>query len=250
MNRLLIPVILWMAAVLAPIPSVAQVTVNIGVAPPPPLGFQEPPNVIVLPDTPDVYVDPELDVDLFFWNGWWWLLWDGHWFRSRYYDRDWVYFNHVPSFYYDVDPGWRTYYRNHEWHGRVWKYQRIPNRQLQQNWQTWHKSGYWQKQKNWEVPGYKPPSQQQRQAVRQQRQQQYQLRPEAQRGQPQPQGKQFQRQQPQPQVMPQRQEKQLQPQQPERRQDHVQPREVQRQGEPERQGFQGRPQGGEEEHRK
>jgi hypothetical protein len=41
---------------------------------PPPIPFTAPPDVIVIPET-NVYVAPDIDVDLFFWNGWWWRLW-------------------------------------------------------------------------------------------------------------------------------------------------------------------------------
>ena len=43
-----------------------------------------------------VYVVPDVEVDLFFWNGWWWRPWEGRWCRSRYYDRDWGYYDRVP----------------------------------------------------------------------------------------------------------------------------------------------------------
>ncbi|MCG7852783.1 MAG: hypothetical protein MIO92_09700, partial [Methanosarcinaceae archaeon] len=58
---------------------------------PPPIPFAAPPELIVLPET-YVYVAPDIDVDLFFWNGWWWRPWEGRWFRSRNYNRDWGYY--------------------------------------------------------------------------------------------------------------------------------------------------------------
>jgi len=132
-----------------------------------------------MPDTNDVYVAPDVNVDLFFWNGWWWRLWDGRWYRAHYYDRGWGYYKTVPSFYFDVDPGWRGYYRDHNWYGHRWNYERIPNQRLQQNWKSWHTNQYWEKQKTWGVQSYQPRPQQQRQALRQQRQQQYQQKPQA-----------------------------------------------------------------------
>jgi len=74
---------------------------------PPAIVFQAPPVVIVMPDTDNVYVVPDISDDLFFWNGFWWRLHDGLWYRSQYYDRGWGYYNNVPSFYYDIDSGWR-----------------------------------------------------------------------------------------------------------------------------------------------
>jgi len=205
MKKLLMYVVLLALVIAAPASANAQVTVSVGIPLPPPIVFQAPPAVVVLPDTPDVYVVPEVDVDFFFYNGWWWRFWDGYWYRSRYYDRGWAYFNHVPRFYFDVDPEWRAFYRNHDWHGHPWSYQRIANAQLQRNWSTWHQNGYWQRQKTWGVQGYQPRPLQEQQAVRQQRQQQYQQRPEVQRHQqaqapapkPQPaQGRQVERQAP------------------------------------------------------
>jgi len=229
MKRLILHMVLLALVIAAPASAMAQVTVSVGIPLPPPIVFQAPPAVIVLPDTPDVYAVPDVGVDFFFYNGWWWRFWDGYWYRSHYYDRGWVYFNHVPRFYYDVDPDWRGFYKSHDWHGHPWNYQRITNGQLQRNWSSWHSSGYWQKQKTWGVQGYHPRPVQEQQALRQQRQQQYQQRPEVQQHQ------QVQAQSPRPQP-------------PEKRQ-------MERQAPPreERGGERGRPEGrperGEEERR-
>jgi hypothetical protein len=107
MKKLLLRIILFALAIVVPIPTMAGVDVSIGIALPPPFVFQAPPDVVVMPDTNYVYVVPDIDVDLFFWYGWWWRLWEGRWYRSHYYDRGWAYYNRVPSFYFDVDPGWR-----------------------------------------------------------------------------------------------------------------------------------------------
>jgi hypothetical protein len=132
----------------------------------------------VIPDTDDVYVVPDINVDVFFWNGWWWRPWEGRWYRSRYYDRGWGYYDNVPSFYFDVDPGWRGYYRNHYWRDHRWNYERIPNRRLQQNWKSWHDKRYWGGKRTWGVQKYQIPPQQQRQELRHQREQEYHQRPE------------------------------------------------------------------------
>ncbi len=165
MKKLLVWAIFLALAVVAPPLAGAQVgvSVNIGIPLPPPVVVQAPPAVVVLPGAPDVYVAPEVaGVDLFFYNGWWWRPWEGRWYRSRYYDRGWAHFNHVPGFYAKVDPGWRGYYASHNWHGQPWNFQRVPHGQLQQNWKGWHDSGYWHKQ------GMGSPPRPQQQAVRQQ----------------------------------------------------------------------------------
>ncbi len=276
MKKLLFGMILLSLAIVAPIPTMAGVDISIGISLPPPIVFQAPPEVIVLPDTSDVYVVPDIDVDIFFWNGWWWRPWEGRWYRSRYYYRSWAYYNSVPRFYFDIDPGWRGYYRNHDWHGHRWNYERIPDRRLQQNWKGWQNNRHWEKQRTWGVQNYRPRPQQQRQELRQQRQEQYKQRPEVQlhqqqrqqqQRQPQvqkPQGqqqRQSQVQQPQQQPRPQVPQPQKQPQQqprpqvqqPQRQQQpelqHSQPRDRQYQGGAQQRSSQGKPEGGDAEKR-
>lgn len=194
MKKLLFGAVLLMSATVVPLPTMAEVNINIGFTLPPPIVFQEPPAVIVLPDTNYVYVVPDISVDIFFWDGWWWRPWEGRWYRSRYYDRGWAYYDRVPRFYYDVDPGWRGYYRHHDWHGHRWNHEWIPNRQLQQHWKSWNNNRYWERHGTWGVQNYQPRPQQQRQDLRRQRQIEYQQRPEVQRHQQQRQEQQQKRQ--------------------------------------------------------
>src|SRR5512143_1456009 len=184
MTKLFFGTLLLALAIIVPIPAMAEVNIGIGISLPPPIVFEAPPELIVLPDT-YVYVVPDIDVDIFFWNGWWWRLWEGRWYRSHYYNRGWGYYNTVPSFYFDVDPGWRGYYRDHNWYGHRWDYERIPSQRLQQNWRGWKSDRHWERQGTWGVQNYQPRPPQQRQELRQQRQQQYQQRPEVQQKQPQ-----------------------------------------------------------------
>jgi hypothetical protein len=240
MKRLLFRTMLLALVIVVPIPTMAAVDIGVHISLPPPIVFEAPPDVIVMPDTNSVYVVPTIDVDLFFWNGWWWRPWEGRWYRSRYYNRGWGYYNNVPSFYFDVDPGWRGHYRDRNWYGHRWNYERIPNRRLQQNWKSWHNNRHWEKQKTWGVQGYQHRPQQQRQELRHQRQQQYQQRPEVQQHQQQrhpqaqkPQGQ----QQRQPQVQqprPQPQENVQRPQRPEQRPQAQRPQHSQPQRKPEK----------------
>jgi hypothetical protein len=181
MKKLLLGTILLMLAIVVPISTMAQININIGIPLPPPIVFPAAPEVMVLPETPGVYVDPDIDVDLYFWNGFWWRFWEGRWYRSHYYDRDWGYYDDVPSFYFYVDRHWRDYYRNHNWYGHQWNYQRIPYAQLHQNWQGWQKNKSWGGQKTWGVQQYPPRTQAHTQVLKQQRQQEYHQRPEVQR---------------------------------------------------------------------
>ena len=183
MKKLFFGTILLALAIVVPIPTMAGVSINIGIPipPPPPIPFAAPPQVIAMPETSGAYVDPDIDADLYFWNGFWWRLWEGRWYRSAYYDRDWVYYDNVPSFYFNIDRHWRDYYRNHNWYGHRWDYQRIPYERLQQNWRSWQTKRSWGGQRTWGVQGYPPRTQAHTQVLRQQRQREYQQRPEVQK---------------------------------------------------------------------
>jgi len=178
MKRLLLGTILLALVFLLPVPTMARVDVSVGISLPP-IVFAAPPALIVLPGT-YIYVVPDYDEDIFFYGGWWWRSWEGRWYRSHYYNRGWSYYRNVPSFYFDVDPGWRGYYRERNWYGHSWDYERIPEQRVQQNWKSWNSSRHWERQGSWGVQNYQPQPQQQRQQLRQQRQQQYQQRPELQ----------------------------------------------------------------------
>ena len=240
MKKYLLGTIFLVLALVVPIPTMAEVNISIGFPLPPPIVFAAPPEVIVVPDAYGVYVVPDIDVDIFFWNGWWWRPWEGRWYRSHYYNRGWAYYNNVPRFYYDIDPGWRGYYRDRNWYGHRWNYERIPYERLHSNWKNWNSNRYWERQRTWGVQSYQPRPQHQRQELRHQRQEQYHQRPEVQRQQQQRQEQQRQRE---PQVR--QPQKQQHPQQ-----QPSQPRGEQRQGKPQHQKSQGKPEREDAEHRK
>jgi hypothetical protein len=181
MKKLVAGTIMFALLIVLPLAAKAEVSVSIGIGIPAPVVFAAPPQVVVLPDTNNVYVVPYIEFDLFFWNGWWWRPWEGGWYRSRYYDQGWVVYRSVPRFYYDVDPHWRTHYRDHNWYGHPWRYQPIPYQNLQKSWKTWQNNRYWERQKSWNVQNYQPRPQQQRQQLRDTRRMDYQQRPEVQR---------------------------------------------------------------------
>jgi hypothetical protein len=278
MKKLLFGTILLVLVSVFPVMTMAAVDVSVGISLPPLIVFGAPPAVVVLPDTNSVYVVPNIEADFFFWNGWWWRPWEGRWYRSRYYNRGWGYYKSVPRFYYDVDPGWRGYYRDRNWSGHSWAYEQIPNQRLQQNWKNWQSNRYWEKKKTWGVQGYSPKPQQQRQELRQQRQVQYQKRPDVQRHQQQRQEQQRQAkvqksqdkkqkqtqvqqsqqqrqgQQRQPMVQKPQQQHQPQVKQPQRQeqpqQQHSRPQDQQHQEESQHQQSQGKPERGDAGHGK
>ena len=137
-----------------PLPTMARVDIDINISLPPPVRFVEPPELVVLPGT-YVYAVPDADVDIFFYDGWWWRSWDSHWYRSREYSSGWVYYENVPTFYREVPPDWRHYYRERRWRGHAWHYQRIPHHRVQRYWRDWERDRYWEHQQTWGVPGYR-----------------------------------------------------------------------------------------------
>lgn len=186
---------LFLALIFAvPVPTMAGVDINVNIGMPPLIAFDSPPEMIVMPET-YAYAVPDLDDDLFFYNGWWWRPWQGQWYRSRHYGHGWGHYNRVPRFYYDIDPDWRRSYKDRKWHGKRWNYERIHHDRLQKNWKHWKKNRHWEKKGSWGVQDYKPRPQHQRQELRKQRQHEYEQRPEVQqhRQQPQHQGQQQQK---------------------------------------------------------
>lgn len=155
MKKLFWGTLLLALVIIVPIPTMAEVNVNVDIAMPPPIVFAAPPALIVLPET-YVYVAPDVDVDIFFYNGWWWRPWERRWYRSRYHNSGWAYYHSVPSFYVGIPSGWRNDYRDHRWRGHQWNYQRIPHQQVQGNWKIWQKNRHWEKQQTWGVKGLKP----------------------------------------------------------------------------------------------
>ncbi len=135
-----------------PLPTKAEVSVNIGFSlpMPPAIGFHAPPRLVVLPNT-DIYVDPEADVDIFFNDGWWWRPYRGEWYRSRDYNSGWTHNRRPPSFYNAVPRHWRDDYREHKWKGHQWNPERRDHREVQKNWNHWKEDKHREKNKNWGV---------------------------------------------------------------------------------------------------
>jgi len=180
MKKLLLGTMLSALVIAVPIATMAEVNISIGIPLPPVIVFPGPIEVVVIPDTYiyDVYAVPDVEVEIFFCRGWWWRHWEGRWYRSRYHDRDWVYYRYVPDFYYDIDPRWRGFYRDRKWHGHLWDHRRIPHHELEKNWQRWNSRRYWEREKRWNVERYQPLPPQRQQEVRRQRQHEYGGRPD------------------------------------------------------------------------
>ena len=89
---------------------IAEVNIKVGinVPPPPPLVIPKPPPMYVIPRT-YVYFPPEVEVDVFFYNGYWYRPHQGHWYRSENYDDRWVYISRekVPTVIINLPPNFR-----------------------------------------------------------------------------------------------------------------------------------------------
>lgn len=155
MKKLLLGTVLLACALTVPMPAKAEISVNIGISLPPLIEFSAPPELIVLPGT-YVYVAPDVNEDIYFYGGWWWRPWEGHWYRSRNYGSGWSYYRSVPTFYREIPSGWRDDYRDHRWQGRPWNHQQLPSRQVQRNWKGWKDNRHWEKQQTWGVQGLQP----------------------------------------------------------------------------------------------
>ncbi len=152
MGKTLLGTLLLALMLAVPMTTKAEVFVDINIGLPPLIEFAAPPELIVLPGT-YVYVAPDVDQDIYFYGGWWWRPWEGHWYRSRHYDSGWTTYRSVPRFYRGIPSGWRDDYRGHQWQGRQWDYQRLPHQQVHRNWKSWEKNKHWQKQQGWGVKG-------------------------------------------------------------------------------------------------
>lgn len=81
---------LWvlLLVVFAAGPALSEVNVNIHIGPPA-VVVAGPPEMIVVPRTM-IYFAPAVEVDLFFYAGFWWTPKQGRWFRSRAYNGPFV----------------------------------------------------------------------------------------------------------------------------------------------------------------
>jgi len=155
MKTFLLGALLGMLAIIVSTSAMAAVNVRVNIALPPVIEFGRSPELIVIPGT-YVYTAPDVDVDIFFYNGWWWRPWEGRWYRSRHYDSGWAYYRSVPTFYKRIPPRWRDNYRDRQWEGYQWNYERIPENQVRVNWRTWADRRHWEKYNTWGVQGYNP----------------------------------------------------------------------------------------------
>ena len=118
--------------------SFAEVNVDIGInipGPPPPVVIHRPPPVVVIPKT-YVYYPPGVDVDIFFYHGYWYRPHNGHWYRARGYNGPWGYIaaHEVPGVLFGLPPDFRH---------RQSRDRYIAHEELRKNWDTWERERHW-----------------------------------------------------------------------------------------------------------
>jgi hypothetical protein len=150
MKRLIFLMMLLSMVLVFPVLTMARVNVDVNISLPPLITFASPPELVVIPET-YVYAVPDVDADIFFYQGWWWRPWEGRWYRSRHYDSGWSHYRNAPSFSRQIPSGWRNDYREQRWKGRQWNQQRVHHQQVQKNWRNWEKRRHWEKQNTWGV---------------------------------------------------------------------------------------------------
>jgi hypothetical protein len=119
--------------------AMAGVNINVGITvpPPPPLVIPTPPPLFVIPGT-YAYIAPEVDVDIFFYHGYWYRPYHGHWYRSGSYNGKWAYIipEKVPRVLIDLPPNYRHVPPGHR---------HIPYKEVKKNWKGWEKEKYWER---------------------------------------------------------------------------------------------------------
>ncbi len=241
MNKLFLGKVLLALVFVLPAQALAAVNVDVSISLPPPIVFAAPPALVVLPET-YIYVVPDAEVDIFFYDGWWWRPWQGRWYRSHSYSSGWGYYRSVPSFYRQIPSTWRNDYREHRWRGHQWDYRPIPHHEVQQNWKGWKKDKHWEKQNTWGVRDLKPRTQARQQPPAVEAQHQGKTKVQGPAGQREPGSREIREQQTQPrsqgkqEVREPAKPQQSRPQSPEVRQPREQPQQ--------REGQQSKPQQG------
>jgi hypothetical protein len=133
---------LIVALTVLPAHSKTEVNVNIGIVAPPAYVVPAPPPVVVIPRT-YVYYVPDIEVDILFYQGYWYRPYEGHWYRGRGYNGPWAYLApaKVPQVLVQLPPYYRSVPPGH---------QRIPYGQFKKDWQKWGRDKHWNKDKDWQ----------------------------------------------------------------------------------------------------
>ena len=120
LTALAVLALLGFAATTAHVHAGTNVNVNLGipvpvVVAPQPVYVEQPPEMVVIPQS-NVYFAPGVSVDLFFYDNRWWNRRGDRWYRSDTYNGKWVAVGprHVPAPVYKVPMDYRTVYAHEE----------------------------------------------------------------------------------------------------------------------------------------
>ena len=97
--------------------------------------------MIVIPGT-YIYAVPDIDVEILFYQGYWYRPHEGHWYRSKSYNGPWAYLDshRVPRAIFELPP---DYYRIPPGH------QKIPYGHFKSNWGRWERERHWDRDDRW-----------------------------------------------------------------------------------------------------
>lgn len=124
-------------ALAQPYGSYAGVNIDINISPPPFFPIPVPPAVVLIPGA-GVYFVPDIDMDIFFYEGYWYRPHRDEWFRSRDYNGPWAYVvpKRLPPPLLRVPPGFRN---------PSYKHERIPYRDFERHWKGRDRERHWDK---------------------------------------------------------------------------------------------------------
>ncbi len=118
---------------------VTRTTTTVKVVGPPVLVIHDDdPEMIVIPGTYVYWLDGYDDV--YFYGGYWWRPYQGHWYRARGYSGSWVsvHVNTVPRPVRHLPSGWR---------GRYHEAPRVRWHDTRVHYRTWERDRHWEKRK-------------------------------------------------------------------------------------------------------
>ncbi len=118
----------------------ARVNIGIGINIPA-YTFAAPPPLVVIPGTYAYFV-PDVDVDILFYQGYWYRPYDGRWYRARAYNGPWAYIGvgRVPRVLVGLPHDYRRVYAGHR---------HIEYRDFNRNWRRWERDRYWERDERW-----------------------------------------------------------------------------------------------------
>ena len=125
--------LLLSAGLIIPARSNAGVNISINI-PLPGLVISAPPALVMVPGT-YVYFAPDLNVDVFFYQGYWYRPYGGYWYISADYRGPWGYLaiERMPSVLLNLSPSYRRVPPG---------YGRMPQGTVMRNWRTWESGHY------------------------------------------------------------------------------------------------------------